>query len=183
MGKLVSRFCGRAEGARVVQQVAVPSLCGSDGVIDDVVLGLLWVKRGVRDLMIIILGVGRGKPVTKHRLPQWNAIRWRLEHHSDAVRALLSIEGSSCAFRFDSAATLAFHSLHATGALKQWALLADAQAGQQTVKYPNEPAGGGVLMGGWAVAGWSWCAACLCQEGREAAGCASAAADWFRAHS
>ena len=119
---------------RVVRQVAVPDSGRDHGVTDKVTLGLVWIKRGFRDLMVILNAVQLGREISKQRLLQWCAIMRRSERFSGHVQALVDSEGGGLwRFRLASAATLNFYSQHAIPVLKEWALLADGQARQRTV--------------------------------------------------
>ena len=119
----------------MVQQVAVPHTGGNHGVFDLHTIGLLWIKRALRDLMIIINAVHAGKSITRQRTLQWKAIMQRMHHHSEAVQIVVdSAAGWLWGFRLRSVTLLNYYSQHAVVVLKEWAILADGQATQRTIE-------------------------------------------------
>ena len=97
-------------------------------------LGLLWIKRALRDLMIIINAVRGGKAITAQRAALWKAIMRRMRNHSEVVQCVVGSEaGKLWRFRLDGAATLSYSSQHAIGVLKEWALLAEHEAKQRVM--------------------------------------------------
>ena len=132
-GSFDDKYLGRGEGLRVVQQVAVPAAGGVHGDTDLVTLGLLWIKRAFRDILVTIMAVGSGKPVTTQRTLQWKAIIRRLEHFNDSVQAVVdSAGGQIWKYRLDGVAKLNYFSLQSVAVLQDWAKLADIQARKRT---------------------------------------------------
>jgi len=86
------KFIGRAGGLKVVRQQLVPKTAGQFGIADSITMGLVWLRRALKDLAILVNVKSRGLSFSKQRLQQWKSIIQGCEKLSWCSKKLLNAE-------------------------------------------------------------------------------------------
>ena len=134
-GSPMRMYCGRSKGLQVVSRTALLPMEQEHGKCDPATKGLLWIKRALLDIIVIIKGSQQGKEMTAHKLRHWNAIANKFRTPPGDVQALLREEFSEkWKFRLDAMQTVQHSSYHCVRTLAIWAQEANSQAAQRTAE-------------------------------------------------